>query len=160
MSCTWLVMKNYRFICIFGSCFERLCIKHRLIFLHNISMEHRPLNALIQNFYQNCPAVHQLTGNTQPPQKDRIRCLLYPAVTGEQTSKERNLLYLAISVLRIWQHHFAIKSGVGEIVIPILPIFFQCKPMPMGKNQSMFSTQPKFILTVNILYNLLGYSIL
>ena len=46
----------------------------------------------------------------------------------EQTAEERNLLYLSVSVLRIWQYHSAIESGVGAVVIPVFPIFFDSKP--------------------------------
>ena len=31
-----------------------------------------------------------------------LRCLLYPAIAVEQTTGERNLLYFAVSILRIW----------------------------------------------------------
>ena len=54
----------------------------------------------------------------------------------EQTTEERNLLYLTVSILRIWQYHSATKSGMGTIVIPILQIFINrnAELMLIGEN--------------------------
>ena len=67
-----------------------------------------------------------------------LRCLLYPAITMEQTAEERNLLYLSVSVLRIWQYHSAIEPCVGGVVIPVFQVFFDGKPELMFVGEDYF----------------------
>ena len=66
-------------------------------------------------------------------------CLLYSAISVEQTTEERNLLYFSVCILRIWQYHSAIKSGMRSVVIPILQIFFhgKTKLIFIGKDNSV-----------------------
>ena len=68
-----------------------------------------------------------------------LRGLPNSSITMEQTAEERNLLYLSVSVPRIRQHHSAIKSGMGTVVIPILQIFFhgKTKLIFIGKDNSV-----------------------
>ena len=84
----------------------------------------RPETAFCAEFYQNrdrrCPAAdlcHLVRYNGICAE---LRCLLFPPITVEQATEERNLLYFTVCILRIRQNHSTIKSGMGAVVIPIL----------------------------------------
>ena len=89
--------------------------------------------AFIEQMANHCDLCHfvRYKGNCS-----ELRCLLHAAVAMKQTTKKWNLLDFAVCILRIRQHHSAIKSGVGAVVIPILQIFLYGKPeLPfIGKN--------------------------